>query len=182
MTSLATKLIEIIFSVFVFFTFRWQSEIASIREQYDSDFAIWKREQETIFKLREVESSNAIRQQCRLERDKQIDSIVAKVDAEALKTQQDYEGKIRYIYCISHLIRVCISKSDFPFCSRVKTQYENELRDLERAERISRDKYTETRSKLAECEATIQNLQSTIKQFEMQLNHSQRVSPGNQLF
>lgn len=31
-----------------------------------------------------------------MERDKQIDSIVAKVDAEALQTQQDYEGKLRY--------------------------------------------------------------------------------------
>lgn len=39
--------------------------------------------------------ANSIRQQCRMERDKQIDSIVAKVDAEALKTQQDYEGKVR---------------------------------------------------------------------------------------
>lgn len=72
-----------------------QSELASIREQYESDFAIWKREQETMYKLREVEMANSIRQQCRMERDKQIDSIVAKVDAEALKTQQDYEGKVR---------------------------------------------------------------------------------------
>lgn len=72
-----------------------QSEIASIREQFESDFAIWKREHETMYKLREVENANTIRQQCRLERDKQIDSIVAKVDAESLKIQQDYETKIR---------------------------------------------------------------------------------------
>lgn len=48
-----------------------------------------------MYKLREVENANAIRQQCRLERDKQIDSIVAKVDAESMKIQQDYETKIR---------------------------------------------------------------------------------------
>lgn len=72
-----------------------QSELASIREQYESDFAIWKREQETMYKLREVEMANSIRQQCRMERDKQIDSIVAKVDAEALRTQQDHEVKLR---------------------------------------------------------------------------------------
>lgn len=48
-----------------------------------------------MYKLREVENANTIRQQCRLERDKQIDSIVAKVDAESLKIQQDYETKIR---------------------------------------------------------------------------------------
>lgn len=68
--------------------------MTTIREQFDSDFAIWKREQETVFKLREVENGNSIRQQCRAERDKQIDSIVAKVDAETLKIQQDFEVKI----------------------------------------------------------------------------------------
>lgn len=72
--------------------------MVSIREQFESDFAIWKRDHETMYKLREVENSNAIHQQCRLERDKQIDSIVAKVDAESLKIQQDYETKIRYIH------------------------------------------------------------------------------------
>lgn len=50
-----------------------------------------------MYKLREVESANAIRQQCRVEREKQIDSIVAKVDAETMKIQQDFEAKIRYI-------------------------------------------------------------------------------------
>lgn len=75
--------------------FSFQAEIASIRDQFESDFAIWKREQETAYKLREVENANTIRQQCRLERDKQIDSIVAKVDAETLKIQADFEAKIR---------------------------------------------------------------------------------------
>lgn len=88
---------------FLFLRFYYlQSEIASIREQFESDFAIWKREQETTYKLREVENANAVRQQCRLERDKQIDSIVAKVDAETLKIQQDFEAKIRFainIFC-----------------------------------------------------------------------------------
>lgn len=77
---------------------RNQSEIGSLREQFESDLAIWKREQETIYKLREVENANTIRQQCRLERDKQIDSIVAKVDAEALKIQQDFESKMRFVH------------------------------------------------------------------------------------
>lgn len=59
--------------------------------------------------------------------------------------------------------------------SRLKSQYENELRELERAERVSRDKYTDCRSKLAESEANIQNLQATIKQLEIQLLHMQKV-------
>lgn len=58
----------------------------------------------------------------------------------------------------------------------MKNQYENELREMERNERHAREKYTETRTKLAECEANAQNFQSTAKQLEIQLTHSQRVS------
>lgn len=56
---------------------------------------VWKREYETTMKMREVERENYIRQQARVERDRQIDSIVAKVDAEALKNQQEHEMKMR---------------------------------------------------------------------------------------
>lgn len=62
------------------------------------------------------------------------------------------------------------------FCSRMKSQYESELREMERNERQARDKYTEARTKLAECDANAQNLQATVKQLEIQLTHSQRVS------
>lgn len=71
-----------------------QTDLASVREQFESDFLIWRREHEAASKLREVEKENVVRNQCRIERDKQIDDIIAKVDAEALKTQQDFESKI----------------------------------------------------------------------------------------
>lgn len=58
----------------------------------------------------------------------------------------------------------------------MKSQYESELREMERNERQARDKYTEARTKLAECDANAQNLQATVKQLEIQLTHSQRVS------
>lgn len=47
---------------------------------------------------------------------------------------------------------------------------------MERIERQSHDKYTESRSKIAEYEANIQNLHASVKQLEIQLSHSQRVS------
>lgn len=72
-----------------------QMEVATIRDQYETDFSIWKREKETMYKLSEVEKENAIRQQCREERDRQIDSIVAKMDAESLNAQNEYETKIK---------------------------------------------------------------------------------------
>lgn len=72
-----------------------QMELNKIQEQYETDFKIWKRETETKMKLRETERENSIREQYRLERDRQIDAIVAKVDAESIKSQQDYEMKFK---------------------------------------------------------------------------------------
>ncbi|XP_031626285.1 centrosomal protein of 131 kDa isoform X2 [Contarinia nasturtii] len=132
---------------------RNQCEIDSISKQFESDFAIWKREQETTFKLRQIEESNNIRQQCRAERDKQIDSIVAKIDEETLLHKQDFESKV----------------------NRLKSQHENELREMERTERQTREKYTETRSKLAQVEAEVKNLHATVNQLEIQLGHSQKM-------
>lgn len=52
---------------------------------------------------------------------------------------------------------------------------------MERVERQARDKYTETRSKMVEYEGDIQNLNATVKQLEIQLNHSQKVMPNRLL-
>lgn len=131
-----------------------QTELASVQEQFEHDFSIWKREHETITKRREVEREDAIRAQCRMERDRQIDSIIAKVDVETIKNQQEYDIKM----------------------NRLKEKYECEIRELEKNEEIARERFSETRNKLAECEAMIQNHQSTIKQLEIELNHKKRVS------
>lgn len=72
-----------------------QTELAKIQEQFEADFRIWKRETETKMKLRESERENSIRDQFRAERDRQIDAIVAKVDAESIQSQQDFEMKQR---------------------------------------------------------------------------------------
>lgn len=76
------------------FSYKSKASLQSMRDQYEADFAIWKREHEASLKMREVERENTIRNQCRMERDRQIDGIVAKVDAEALKNQHEFEAKI----------------------------------------------------------------------------------------
>lgn len=68
-----------------------------MQEQYEADFKIWKREFETNIKLRETERENSIREQYRSERDRQIDAIIAKIDAESLKNQQDFDIKFKYV-------------------------------------------------------------------------------------
>lgn len=165
-----------------------QCEIDSIRKQFESDFAIWKREQETTNKLRQIEESNSIRQQCRAERDKQIDAIVAKIDEETLLQKQDFEAKVRYVERLSWCSkpRKTHSSNRQNHCcfknSRLKSQHETELRDMERTERQTRDKYMETRSKLAQIEAEAKNLHATVNQLEIQLTHSQKVCFEMSLF
>lgn len=72
-----------------------QMEMSKVQEQYESDFKIWKRDCESKMKLRESERENSLREQYRLERDRQIDAIVNKVDNESLKNQQELESKLR---------------------------------------------------------------------------------------
>lgn len=60
-------------------------------------------------------------------------------------------------------------------CSRVREKYESEMRELEKSEKLAKERFNETRNKLGECEAQIQNHQATIKQLEMELNHFKKV-------
>lgn len=59
--------------------------------------------------------------------------------------------------------------------SRLKSQHDNEIRETERTERQTREKFMDTRSKLAQVEGDVKNLQATVNQLEMQLAHSQKV-------
>lgn len=46
---------------------------------------------------------------------------------------------------------------------------------MERTQMNSRDKLAEMRTKLAESEGSIHNFQATIKQLDLQLDHSKKV-------
>lgn len=146
-------------------------------------------------KLREVERENYIRQQSRIERDRQIDSIVAKVDAEALKNQQEHEMKMRWV---STLVLLFFSFSNnlipsiFQFIdsflffffgakyqSRLKEKYEREIKEVERQEAEAKEKHIESKTRLADCEANTANLKATVKQLETQLNHFKKVATIN---
>ncbi|XP_063708686.1 centrosomal protein of 131 kDa [Culicoides brevitarsis] len=130
-----------------------QNDMKKLEEQFETDFSVWKREYETSMKLRECERENYIRQQSRAERDRQIESIIAKVDGEALKNQQEFEIKM----------------------NRVKEKYEREIAELEKQESETKEKYIESKGRLAECEANITNLQATVKQLDTQLTHFKKM-------
>lgn len=72
-----------------------QNDIKLRQSQFENDFTIWKKEYENDLKIRQSQKENTLREQFRLDRDRQIDSIIAKVDVESLKNQQDYDIKFR---------------------------------------------------------------------------------------
>lgn len=59
--------------------------------------------------------------------------------------------------------------------SRMQSKFSSELKELERSELNYRDKYAEIRSQHAESEARRENAQASAKQFELQLQYTQRV-------
>ncbi|XP_053670179.1 centrosomal protein of 131 kDa [Anopheles nili] len=130
-----------------------QDELAKLQKQFESDFAIWKREHERKSKTELEERENEIRAQCRIERDQQIDRIVAKVDAETQKYQQEFDAKM----------------------SRLKEKHEAEQKESEASEALLKQKYQDARVKLAEMEATMQNMKATAKQTDIQLDHAKKL-------
>lgn len=69
--------------------------MAKLQNQLEADFAIWKKKHEESAKNAMEERENVVRQQLRAERDQQIDRIVAKVDAETQKYQQEFDAKMK---------------------------------------------------------------------------------------
>ncbi|XP_052860961.1 centrosomal protein of 131 kDa [Anopheles cruzii] len=130
-----------------------QDELTKLQKHFESDFAIWKREHERKSKGELEERENAIRGQCRDERNQQIDLIVAKVTAETQKQEQEFDTRM----------------------SRLKEKHEAEQKEAEAAEALLKQKYQDSRVKLAEAEATIQNMKASAKQTDLQLSHAKKL-------
>ncbi|XP_058067351.1 centrosomal protein of 131 kDa [Anopheles bellator] len=130
-----------------------QDELTKLQKHFESDFAIWKREHERKSKAELEERENAIRGQCRDERNQQIDLIVAKVTAETQKQEQEFDTRM----------------------SRLKEKHEAEQKQAEAAEALLKQKYQDSRVKLAEAEATIQNAKASAKQTDLQLSHAKKL-------
>ncbi|XP_067633573.1 centrosomal protein of 131 kDa [Eurosta solidaginis] len=132
---------------------KYQNRINTIEKQYEADFEIWKRDYESECKVAQIDKENAIRQYYRAERDRQIDAIVSRMDNEAQKHAEEHETKL----------------------NRLKEKFDKDLQLAENAERLLREKYTETRCNLAEADAKVRNSEAEIKQLQMELEHSKKM-------
>lgn len=59
--------------------------------------------------------------------------------------------------------------------SRLKEKHQVEMREQEANEAMLKQKYQDARAQMAESEATIQNMKSSMKQVELQLSHSKKL-------
>ncbi|XP_034650748.1 centrosomal protein of 131 kDa isoform X2 [Drosophila subobscura] len=132
---------------------KYQNRINTIEQQYLSDFELWKAEYENKCKLDQAEKENAIRQHYRAERDRQLDELVVRMEADALQNGEEHEQKI----------------------ARLKDKYEKDLTLAESVEKSLREKYAETRGKLAEADAQVRNSQAEVQQLQLELSHSKKM-------
>ncbi|XP_017066693.1 centrosomal protein of 131 kDa [Drosophila eugracilis] len=132
---------------------KYQNRINTIEQQYQADFELWKTEHENKAKLAQAEKENAIRQHYRAERDRQLDELVVRMEADALQHTEEHDLKI----------------------NRLKEKYEKDLVLAESVEKSLREKYAETRGKLAESDAQVRNSQAEVKQLQLELSHSKKM-------
>ncbi|KAH8324691.1 hypothetical protein KR074_004115 [Drosophila pseudoananassae] len=132
---------------------KYQNRINTIEQQYLADFELWKSEHENKTKVAQAEKENAIRQHYRAERDRQLDELVVRMEADALQHGEEHDQKM----------------------ARLKEKYEKDLALAENVEKSLREKYAETRSKLAEADAQVRNCQAEVKQLQLELGHSKKM-------
>lgn len=73
---------------------KYQNRINTVEQQYLADFELWKTEYENKSKVTQAEKENAIRQHYRAERDRQLDELVVRMEADALQSGEEHEQKM----------------------------------------------------------------------------------------
>ncbi|ERL90999.1 hypothetical protein D910_08341 [Dendroctonus ponderosae] len=122
--------------------------------EFESWQVNFKKQQAAII----FEKEAAIRDQCRRERDKEIENVIDRLETEASENkaqiEQSTENRIK----------------------RIREKYEKEIKDLENAEKESKAKFIDSKTKLLECEEVVIGLKSTVKHLEMQLAQYKELS------
>ncbi|CAG9773590.1 unnamed protein product [Ceutorhynchus assimilis] len=130
---------------------RHSNELKLLKEASKMESENWqanfKKEQNNFL----LEKEAAIREQCRRERDKEIENVIERLENESsenkVQMEQSTENRIR----------------------RLREKYEKEIKDLEMAEKESKSKFIESKTKLLENEEVVIGLRATVKQLETQL-------------
>lgn len=68
-----------------------------------------------------------------------------------------------------------MSTNATPNLSRLKAKHEKDLQEFDGVEKSLREKFADTRNKLAESDAQNRNFQAELKQMQIELEHSKKV-------
>ncbi|KAJ8923072.1 hypothetical protein NQ315_001624 [Exocentrus adspersus] len=137
---------------------RHSNELRLLKESSQMEFETWQNNFKKQQNINLAEKEAAMREQCRKERDKEIEAVIERLESEASENkaqmEQSTENRIR----------------------RLKEKYEKEIKDLELSEKESKDRYCEMKSKLLDYEETAINLRANIKQLENQVQEYKELS------
>ncbi|XP_064213693.1 centrosomal protein of 131 kDa [Tribolium castaneum] len=137
---------------------RHANEIKLIKETASLEMETWQNNYKKQQTVQLVEKESIIREQCRKERDREIEAVIERLEKEAsdnkLQIEHSSESRIR----------------------RLKEKYEKEILDLEESERESKEKYHTVKKKLVESEDVIINLKATIDQLQSQVDSSKAIA------
>ncbi|XP_074036118.1 uncharacterized protein isoform X3 [Leptinotarsa decemlineata] len=137
---------------------RHSNELRLLKESSQLEYETWQNNFKKQQALLLEEKEGAIREQCRKERDREIEAVIERLESEAndnkLQLEQSTENRIR----------------------RLKEKYEKEIKDLEMSEKESKSRYCEAKTKLLDNEETIIGLKSNIKQLENRIQEQQKMT------
>lgn len=130
---------------------RHEKELRELREQLTIEKESWEemymRKQEAVLK----EKEESIRDQLRIERDRQIDGVIEKLEDESAKTVRENEAQLE--------TRV----------RRVKDKFDAQLRDAEQSEQACIAKYNAARQRLVESNEECASLRGAMAQRDRDL-------------
>nr|XP_022903446.1 centrosomal protein of 131 kDa [Onthophagus taurus]XP_022903447.1 centrosomal protein of 131 kDa [Onthophagus taurus] len=134
------------------------NELKLLKETTEMELEAWKnnyRKQQTVQLL---EKETKMREQFKKERDREIEEVIERLEAETNENRQQIE------ITTENRIR------------RMREKFENEIKELEKSENEVKLKYGQTKTKLLEYEDVVIHLKGSIKQIENQLSVSQEIS------
>ncbi|GJQ73728.1 hypothetical protein Trydic_g14062 [Trypoxylus dichotomus] len=136
---------------------RHNNERKLLKETVAIETETWKNNYRKQQILQAIEKEAKMREQFKKERDKEIEEVIERLEIEANET------KIQMEQATENRIR------------RIKEKFEAEIIDLEQSEKQTQVKYTETKTRLLECEDTVIELRANIKLLEIQLKESKEL-------
>lgn len=137
---------------------RHTNEIKLIKETVNIELETWKnnyKKQQTI----ELTNKEAIiREQCKKDRDLEIEKVIERLEQEAIDTKSQIE------------------QSTKKRINRLREKYEKEINDLEENEKKEKIKYNEMKKKLTESEDTILNIKGTLDHLQNQTEYFKKIA------